>query len=186
VPVQITAGRWRLVALAYAAAFLVPVVLDTVLAVSSVATEEVGSSCRVLTAAGREAFDAKVIWVQVSLVAWALAGAVLLGRAWLRRLEPSAARWTTLAGWAFGSGAGAYAAVAGPASGSLVRVLILLLYTPVVLVVSAVLMLVPLLVRRARHNLPIPNALLVASLAQLLVVLLASCVLGGSGEVEIC
>jgi hypothetical protein len=176
----------RLVALAYVAAFAIPVVLDVALDVSGVATEDVGSSCRVLTAAGREAFDARVIWLQLALVAWALAGAVLLGRRWLRTLEPSPARRTPLAGWAFGSAAAAYAAWAGPASGGLLRLLILVLYTPVVLVISGVLILVPLIVRRTRRGVAIPDGLVVASLAQLTAVLVAACVLGGSGEVELC
>jgi hypothetical protein len=179
-------GRRRFVALAYVAAFAIPVVLDLVLDPSGAATEDVGSSCRALTAAGREVFDARIIWVQLALAGWALAGAVLLAREWLRALEPSGARSTTLAGWALGSAAAAFAAWAGPASGDLVRVLLLVLYAPLVLVIAGVVMVVPLIVRRARRQLPIPNPLVVASLAQLAVVLVAACVLGGTGEVELC
>jgi hypothetical protein len=179
-------SRRKAVALAYAAAFAIPVVLDVALDVSGVATEDVGSSCRVLTAAGRVAFDAKVIWLQLALVGWALAGALLLARGWVRALEPSGVRWTVLGGWAAGSAAAAFAAWVGPASGGLLRLLLLVVYAPLVLVISGVLMLVPLIVRRARRQLVIPDALVVGCLAQLAVVLLAACVLGGSGEVELC
>jgi hypothetical protein len=186
VPVQATGGRSRLVALAYVAAFAIPVVLDVALDVSGVALEDVGSSCRTLTPAGREAFDARVIWLQLSLIGWALAGAALLARGWLRAIEPSRARATALAGWAFGSGAAVFAAWVGPQSGGILRLLILVLYAPVVLVISGVLMLAPLVVRRARRKLAIPDALVLTCLAQLTVGLVASCVLGGSGEVELC
>jgi len=103
-----------------------------------------------------------------------------------RTAEAGGARWTALAGWAFGSAGAAFAAWAGPASGDLLRLLLLVIYSPVVLVISGVLMLAPLVVRRARRKLAIPDALVLACLAQLTVVLVASCVLGGSGEIELC
>ena len=186
-PVQATGRRTstRLPA-AYAAAVLIPVVLDATLGLSGLDYEEVGSSCSSLTDASRRAFDAKIVWLQLSLVVWALTGAFIIAREWLGRLERGAARTTVLAGWALGSAAAAYAAWIGPASGGFARALLLVIYAPGVLIVTAALMVAPLVVRRARRRLAMPVGLVLASLAQLAVVLVAACLLGGTGEVEVC
>ena len=173
-------------AAAWIVAFVVPLILHLVLKAKHLVPEDNGNGCSSLSPADQREFDHTVVWLQIALVAWALAGAAVVILAWLRSLPRTPAAWVVLAGWLLGVAGELAIAWAGPATNGLGKALTAIVVLPAVLVVSALLMGVPLVWRRVRRGHRIPGRVLLGALAQIAVVILAGAALGGTGEVPLC
>lgn len=169
--------RWLL----WAAALVVPLGLAIALSVRDFEYEDVGSSCRVLTDAGKAEFADAVLGLQLSLIAWVIAGGALVLYS-LLQFEDSPGAWVTIVGWVAGVVAAVVMAWYAPTVGGFGKLILAVVYTPVIVAACFAVMAVGLAARRRAF----PVGLLLRSQAVLVAMLAAGALLGGTGEVEIC
>ena len=177
--------RIALPILAYLALLAVPLAFDAGLDLSELAYDA-GGSCERLTDAGRHDLAVAVLPLRLSLLAWMLIGAGALALLWWRRLEGSPARGLTVGIWCLAAAATVLPIWLGPAADGIGKAALIVLYTPVVLLLAAILMAIAATRRRDGERPPFPAAVYCASLALLLVAMVAGGWLGGSGEVLLC
>ena len=180
-----TFGRGVLIA-GFVSALAASLWLDANLDTSVLEYEVSGNGCQRLTGEGREDFEAAVLGLQLTLLAWMLIGAGALTRGWRRRLGHAPGWPAVLGGWLLGVGGAGVLAWFGPTLDGLGKAFMLVLYAPAVLLVCAAIMLAGLLHRRAGSRPPVPVGLLLASLSLLAFVQLAGVILGGSDEILSC